>query len=163
MSEQAGTPQDPSEDGKVTEGQVQDGQVADGETPVEDENEPFNDVERAIVDGAEGRSSTNDVLSVIVGSPLFFLTAQEVQDTSQNVQPLILQGPDQQPVLALFTHPARVAPQFIESAPYAVSISGAEAIKQAGEFGVAINPGHPIGLVLDAQNVATVREVLEAN
>lgn len=132
------------------------------ENPLEgDAEEPFNDVERAIVDGAEGRKSTNEVLSAIVASPLFFLTAQKVEDTSENVQPLILQGPDGVPVLALFTHPERVAQQFIDVAPYAVSISGSEAIKQAGEFGVAVNPGHPIGLVLDAENVATVREVIQ--
>jgi hypothetical protein len=126
----------------------------------DDASSPFNDVERAIVDGAEGRLENNEVLSKIVTSSLFFLTAQEPTEESTNVEPLILQGPDQKPVLAVFTHPARVAQQFVDSAPIAVSITGGEAFKQAAGLGVAINPGHPIGLVLDAANVETIRGLL---
>lgn len=128
--------------------------------PEDDATTPFNDVERAIVDGSEGRLENRDVLSKIVTSSLFFLTTQEPTETSTNVEPLILQGPDEKPVLAIFTHPARVAQQFIDSAPFAVSITGGEAFKQATDVGVAINPGHPIGLVLDAENVATIRGLL---
>lgn len=128
-----------------------------GENP----NEPFNDVERAIVDGADGKLANNDVLAKIVTSSLFFLTAEEVTDDSKVVQPLVLQGPDEKPVLAVFTHPARVAQSFIDSAPYAVTISGGEALRQAEGLGVAINPGHPIGLVLDAENVKALKELLE--
>lgn len=126
----------------------------------EDQLKPFNDLERAIVDGSEGNLSNNDVLSKVVGSSLFFLSTEEIGDETQNVTPLILQGPEQKPFLALFTHPDRVAQQFIDAAPYAVSIPGAEAFKQAGALGVAINPGHPIGLMLDASNVATIQELL---
>jgi hypothetical protein len=125
-----------------------------------DPMEPFNDVERAIVDGSEGNLSNNDVLAKIVASPLFFLSTEKIEDQTQNVTPLILKGPEAQPFLALFTHPERVAQQFIDSAPYAVSIPGAEAFKQAGELGVAINPGHPIGLMLNAENVATIQTLL---
>lgn len=126
----------------------------------EDIMTPYNDVERAIVDGSEGKLTNNDVLAKIVASSLFFLSADQIGDQTQNVTPLILQGPDEQPFLALFTHPQRVAQQFIDSAPNAVSIPGGEAFKQAGSLGVAINPGHPIGLMLDAENVATIQGLL---
>lgn len=126
----------------------------------EDPMTPFNDVERLIVDGGEGKLSNNEVLSGLLGSPMFFLTAEEVTDTTPQVQPLILEGPDGLPVLAVFTHPARVAQPFIDSAPFAVSITGGMAFEQADGIGIAINPGHPIGLVLDAENVKLIQSVL---
>lgn len=129
----------------------------------ENANDPFNDVERAIVDGAEGKLGNNDVLAKIVASSLFFLTSEEVTDNSKVVQPLVLQGPDEKPVLAIFTHPARVAQPFLETAPYAVSINGGEALRQADGLGLAINPGHPIGLVLDAENVRALQTLLKEN
>lgn len=129
----------------------------------ENANDPFNDVERAIVDGAEGKLGNNDVLAKIVASSLFFLTSEEVTDNSKVVQPLVLQGPDEKPVLAIFTHPARVAQPFLETAPYAVSINGGEALRQADGLGLAINPGHPIGLVLDAENVKALQTLLKEN
>lgn len=126
----------------------------------DDPNEPFNDIERAIVAGSNGELENNEVLAKIVTSSLFFLTEEEVTDASKVVQPLVLQNPQGQSVLAIFTHPARVAQQFIDAAPYAVTISGGEALRQAGELGVVINPGHPIGLELDAENVKTIQGLL---
>ncbi|MGO1319345.1 MAG: SseB family protein [Galactobacter sp.] len=135
-------------------------QPQDSEQPNEDIMTPFNDVERAIVEGSEGKLSNNDVLAKIASSSLFFLSTEKIEDKTQNVMPLILKGPEEKHFLALFTHPERVAQQFIDSAPYAVSIPGAEAFKQAGSLGVTINPGHPIGLMLDASNVATIQGLL---
>ncbi|MGO3152773.1 MAG: SseB family protein [Galactobacter sp.] len=135
-------------------------QPQNSEQPNEDIMTPFNDVERAIVEGSEGKLSNNDVLAKIASSSLFFLSTEKIEDKTQNVMPLILKGPEEQHFLALFTHPERVAQQFIDSAPYAVSIPGAEAFKQAGSLGVAINPGHPIGLMLDASNVSTIQGLL---
>lgn len=125
-----------------------------------DQTEPFNDLERAIVDGSEGNLANNDVMAKIVSSSLFFLSVEEIGDDTTSVTPLILQGPEQKPFLALFTHPERVAQQFIDAAPYAVSIPGGEAFKQAGSLGITINPGNPIGLLLDAENVSTVQGLL---
>jgi len=131
-----------------------------GARPDDEATTPFNDIERVILAGSNGEKENREVLASIVTAPLFFLTAQEVQDKSKIVEPLVLEGPDGAPILAIFTHPARVAPQFLEAAPYAVSISGGEAFRQADGVGIAINPGHPIGLVLDAANVKTIQGIL---
>lgn len=128
--------------------------------PAGDGMEPYNDVERVLVSGSRGELANNEVIAKLVVAPFFFLTATEPQAEDEVVQPLILRGPDGQDVLAIFTHPERAAQSFIDAAPYAVSINGANAIRQAGELGVAINPGHPIGLVLDPENVALVRSLL---
>lgn len=128
----------------------------------ESELEPFNDIERVIVDGSEGKLESNEVLSKIAAANLFFLTEEEVTDEQQVVQPLLLKGPDEKVVLAVFTHPARVAQQFIDMAPYAVRMPGLQAFHQAVGVGIAINPGHPIGLVLDAESVENIREVLNS-
>lgn len=128
----------------------------------ESELEPFNDIERVIVDGSEGKLESNEVLSKIAAANLFFLTEEEVTDEQQVVQPLLLKGPDEKVVLAVFTHPARVAQQFIDMAPYAVRMPGLQAFHQAVGVGIAINPGHQIGLVLDAESVENIREVLNS-
>ena len=56
----------------------------------ESELEPFNDIERVIVDGSEGKLESNEVLSKIAAANLFFLTEEEVTDEQQVVQPLLL-------------------------------------------------------------------------
>lgn len=135
----------------------------DGERVLDaSELEPFNDIERVILEGSEGKLASNEVLSKIAAANLFFLTEEEVTDEQQEVQPLLLQGPDGKTVLAVFTHPARVAQQFVDMAPYAVRMPGLQAFQQAVGVGIAINPGHPIGLVLDAESVENIREVLNS-
>ncbi|OFT22378.1 SseB family protein [Arthrobacter sp. HMSC08H08] len=135
----------------------------DGERVLDaSELEPFNDIERVILEGSEGKLASNEVLSKIAAANLFFLTEEEVTDEQQEVQPLLLQGPDEKTVLAVFTHPARVAQQFVDMAPYAVRMPGLQAFQQAVGVGIAINPGHPIGLVLDAESVENIREVLNS-
>ena len=135
----------------------------DGERVLDaSELEPLNDIERVILEGSEGKLASNAVLSKIAAANLFFLTEEEVTDEQQEVQPLLLQGPDEKTVLAVFTHPARVAQQFVDMAPYAVRMPGLQAFQQAVGVGIAINPGHPIGLVLDAESVENIREVLNS-
>ena len=135
----------------------------DGERVLDaSELEPFNDIERVILEGSEGKLASNEVLSKIAAANLFFLTEEEVTDEQQEVQPLLLQGPNEKTVLAVFTHPARVAQQFVDMAPYAVRMPGLQAFQQAVGVGIAINPGHPIGLVLDAESVENIREVLNS-
>jgi hypothetical protein len=73
------------------------------------------------------------------------------------VEPLILSNGEGQPVVAAFTHRARIRPDFLEHAPTVVQTQGALLLQNLGsELGLVLNPGSAYGFELNAEHVAAV-------
>jgi hypothetical protein len=74
------------------------------------------------------------------------------------VEPLVLANSSGQPVLAVFSHPSRVAEQYLAAAPNVLGTQGAAVIGNLGdELGMVINPGAAFGFEIDPEGVANIR------
>ncbi|MGT2461808.1 SseB family protein [Sinomonas atrocyanea] len=61
------------------------------------------------------------------------------------------------PVVAAFTHRARIRPDFLEHAPTVVQTQGAVLLQNLGsELGLVLNPGSAYGFELSSEHVAAV-------
>jgi hypothetical protein len=73
------------------------------------------------------------------------------------VEPLILSNGEGKPVVAAFTHRARIRPDFLEHAPTVVQTQGAVLLQNLGsELGLVLNPGSAYGFELSTEHVAAV-------
>ena len=58
----------------------------------------------------------------------------------------------------MFSHPSRVAEQYLEAAPNVLGTQGAAILGNLGdELGMVINPGAAFGFEIDPEGVANIR------
>lgn len=126
--------------------------------------EPFaarNDLEQKLLDAQEGRLELDDFMNALFEAQLFMpvhegRTVSNIQ-LSNKAKPLSLQAADGTEVLVLFTSPDRAKP-FVKDHPgyeggILTDLSWIFEHLGVG-FGIALNPGHEIGLDLEPQSVA---------
>lgn len=128
------------------------------------ELEPNSDLEKALVAAQNGESSTAEFLHRLVDSDVFILLSraqkQDEEDDKQNIQPLVLEGPDKTPMLAMFTLSERSSlltkdfPDF--TYPYEVEFSWIVANASEG-MGLVINPGWSYAASLPPEALAQLR------
>jgi hypothetical protein len=138
MSEELNTPTGPTESGT-------------------DWSEPQTHLEAVLKAGQEDRAASGEVIAAFLREEIFFLSREKVTEESQNVQPLLLQNKENQPVIALFTHPARVPGSYAEEAPFAVRVVGAAVVDNLSGAGLVLNPGHELGFEIGAEGVEAIR------
>lgn len=123
---------------------------------------PHNDVETQLLAAQEGRIAGDEFMRGLLTAQLFM----PVQDDSSGIKgfqrqteqavPLTLQSEEGVPVLILFTSPERAKP-FLEDFPEFKGGLLAEftwILERVGSgFGVAINPGWPVGIDMDPEMV----------
>lgn len=74
------------------------------------------------------------------------------------MEPLVLSNADNQPVLAVFSHPSRVDARFLEAAPNVLGTMGSAILANIGdELGLVINPGSEHGFEIDPEGIANIR------
>lgn len=122
-----------------------------------DWSQPQTHLETVLKAGQENRAEAGEVIATFLNSEVFFLSREKVDETSAHVQPMLLQNADRQPVIALFTHPARIPGAYIDEAPYAVRVLGAAVVDNLSGAGLVINPGHELGFEIPAEGVAQIR------
>ena len=77
--------------------------------------------------------------------------------SGDTVEPLILSNGEGKPMVAAFTHRARIRPDFLEHAPTVVQTQGAVLLQNLGsELGLVLNPGSAYGFELSTEHVAAV-------
>lgn len=114
----------------------------------EDAAAPGAALEEAITAGREGRITSREVMSVIWTSELLSVGRLAKEDDPSSFQALVLKAPDAEySVAAVFTSADRVPQQLREAAPVIVKASGEATIRSiAPGYGMALNPGHDVGL-----------------
>ena len=128
-----------------------------------DWDKPQTHLEVVLQAGQDDPELTGVVISTFLGSEVLFLSREQVDEESANVQPLLLQNADGEPVIALFTHAARIPAAYLEEAAYAVRVPGAAVIDTLEGAGLVINPGHELCLEIDAAGVKTIRQEFSLN
>lgn len=122
--------------------------MSDESLPPVAELEPMNDLEKALAAAQNGETTTAEFLRRLVAAEVFILlnqtqTREQDEDTAE-VQPLILEGPDKTPMLAMFTDPERVSPLTKEfpDFTYPLEVEFSWIVANATEgMGLVINPG----------------------
>jgi hypothetical protein len=120
-----------------------------------------NDLEQKLFDAQEGRLELDDFMNALFEAQLFMpvhegRTVSNIQ-TSTKAKPLSLTAEDGTEVLVLFTSPDRAKP-FVKDYPgyeggILTDLSWIFEHLGVG-FGIALNPGHEIGLDLEPESVA---------
>lgn len=122
---------------------------------------PHNDLEARLVSLQEGQLDGNIFMQTLLDEQLFMPVEDEKNEiegfqTSAKAKPLTLESEDGQTVLILFTSPERAKP-FVANVPGYNSGLLAEVswiLQRVGSgIGIAINPGHDVGLDLDEDMV----------
>jgi len=120
-------------------------------------NEPQTHLETVLVAGQADPGMAGTVIGTFLREEVYFLSREEVGESTENVQPLLLQNSDGSPLIALFTHVDRIPATYIEEAPFAVRVVGAAVIDNLQGAGMVINPGHPIGFEIGPEGVESIR------
>ncbi|GAA1497149.1 hypothetical protein GCM10009628_21520 [Paeniglutamicibacter kerguelensis] len=125
---------------------------------VTDPNAPVTHFEMMIRAGQNDPALSGQVIASFMASEVYFLSREKVTGETKNAQPMLLQNAAGQPVIALFTHLARIPGTYIDAAPYGVQVLGATIVRSLIDTGFVINPGHELSFEIDAEGVKTIRE-----
>lgn len=135
-----------------------------------DDFTPQNDLERQLIAAQEGEIPPESFISTLVGSEVFMPIYERHQigglQTQQAAQPLKLTAEDGSEVLMLFTSPER-AKGFVRDYP---GYGGGLVVdfpwildKLGIGDGISLNPGLPVGIELEAQDLAQIAAMARPN
>jgi hypothetical protein len=122
---------------------------------------PLTELEAALASATASGADDDAQQSILVflNSLVCLLVPEPAEEAGggDTVEPLILSNGEGQPVVAAFTHRARIRPDFLEHAPTVVQTQGALLLQNLGsELGLVLNPGSAYGFELNAEHVAAV-------
>ncbi|RAX50281.1 hypothetical protein DQ353_04805 [Arthrobacter sp. AQ5-05] len=137
---------------------AEDIQAALGIEPTTVGNEPATHLEMMIRAAQNDPALNGQVIASFMNSEVYFLSREAVSGETTNAQPMLLQNAAGEPVIALFTHLARIPGAYIDVAPYGVQLLGGTIIRSLQDTGLVINPGHELCLEIDAAGVKTIRQ-----
>lgn len=124
--------------------------------------EPCNALEEQLAAAQNGELSSTDFLGYLAQSRVYILINQSLaeEETPQDVEPLVVLGPDDEPFLATFTFPDRASamtrrfPEFT----FTLEVDFSWVVANTGDaMGVVINPGWDCGASLPPEAVAHMR------
>ncbi|MDN6168846.1 MAG: SseB family protein [Micrococcaceae bacterium] len=122
-----------------------------------DPDEPQTHLETVLQQGQADEAMAGQVIATFLSEEVFFLSREEVTEETDNVQPLLLQNKDGEPVIALFTQVNRIPEAYTTEAPYAVRVVGAAVVDNLNGAGVVLNSGHQLGFEIPAEGVDAIR------
>ncbi|QCB96484.1 SseB family protein [Arthrobacter sp. PAMC25564] len=128
------------------------------EQPAPKDLQPLNDLEEKLARGEQPDANPVDVILAFLNNEVYVLSSDVLEGPDAQVEPLVLANSSGQPVLAVFSHPSRVAGQYLATAPNVLGTQGAAIIGSLGdELGMVINPGAAFGFEIDPEGVANIR------
>lgn len=120
--------------------------------------QPLNDLEEKLARGEQPDADPVDVILAFLNNEVYIVSSDTVDGVDSQVEPLVLANSAGNPVLAVFSHPSRVADQYLEAAPNVLGTQGAAILGNLGdELGMVINPGAAFGFEIDPEGVANIR------
>jgi hypothetical protein len=108
--------------------------------------EPVNSLEESLLSAQNGEMSMSEFMPKLVDSQIYVPSTEEVQPDGQGLKPLFFdrQG---KAMVAIFTDLSRITIEFKSHAQYCLSIvTRSFLIGLPKDFGIVINPSHPVGL-----------------
>jgi hypothetical protein len=128
------------------------------EQPAPKDLQPLNDLEEKLARGEQPDANPVDVILAFLNNEVYIVSADALDGADSQVEPLVLANSSGQPVLAVFSHPSRVAEQYLAAAPNVLGTQGAAIIGNLGDdLGMVINPGAAFGFEIDPEGVANIR------
>jgi hypothetical protein len=122
------------------------------------ETTPLNDLEEKLAQGGQPDADPVDVILSFLNNEVYIISADALEGEDSQVEPLVLGNEEGQPVLAVFSHPSRVDPEYLEAAPNVLGTQGAAIIANIGEeLGMVINPGAAYGFEINPEGIANIR------
>jgi type III secretion system (T3SS) SseB-like protein len=119
---------------------------------------PLNDLEEKLAQGDRPDANPVDVILSFLNNEVYIISADALEGEDSQVEPLVLGNAEGQPVLAVFSHPSRVDPEYLGAAPNVLGTQGAAIIANIGdELGMVINPGAAYGFEINAEGIANIR------
>ena len=128
------------------------------EQPSPKDMQPLNDLEEKLARGEQPDANPVDVILAFLNNEVYIVSADALEGADSQVEPLVLANSSGQPVLAVFSHPSRVAEQYLAAAPNVLGTQGSAIIGNLGnDLGMVINPGAAFGFEIDPEGVANIR------
>jgi hypothetical protein len=128
------------------------------EQPDPTDIQPLNDLEEKLAKGDQPEANPVDVILSFLNNEVYIVSPDALEGEDSQVEPLVLSNSEGQPVLAVFSHPSRVAEQYLAAAPNVLGTQGAAIIGNIGdELGMVINPGSAFGFEIGPEGVANIR------
>ena len=128
------------------------------EQPAPMDSQPLNDLEEKLSRGEQPDANPVDVILSFLNNEVYIVSSDRIEGPDSQVEPLVLANSAGKPVLAVFSHPSRVAEQYLAAAPNVLGTQGAAIIGNLGdELGMVINPGAAFGFEIDPEGVANIR------
>lgn len=122
------------------------------------DNQPLNDLEAKLALAEQPDVNPVDVILAFLNNEVYLVSSEAVDGPDSSVEPLVLSNADNQPVLAVFSHPSRVDARFLEAAPNVLGTMGSAILANIGdELGLVINPGSEHGFEIDPEGIANIR------
>ncbi len=120
--------------------------------------QPLNDLEEKLARGEQPDANPVDVILSFLNNEVYIVSSDTIDGPDAQVEPLVLANAAGEPVLAVFSHPSRVAEQYLAAAPNVLGTQGSAIIGNLGEqLGMVINPGAVYGFEIDPEGVANIR------
>lgn len=128
------------------------------EQPEHLDPQPLNDLEEKLSRGEQPDANPVDVILAFLNNEVYIVSSEGLEGPDSQVEPLVLANSSGQPVLAVFSHPSRVAEQYLAAAPNVLGTQGAAILGNLGDdLGMVINPGAAFGFEIDPEGVANIR------
>lgn len=146
-------------DGEPVTGGEHAASSADPTMPAHLDPVPLTELEVSLAEATASGSEDDGQQSILVflNSLVCLLVPEPVPGQTEFVEPLVLTNAEGKPVVAAFTHRARIRTDFLEHAPTVVETQGAVLLQNLGsELGLVLNPGSAYGFELSTEHVAAV-------
>ena len=128
------------------------------EQPAHLDNQPLNELEEQLARGEQPDANPVEVILSFLNNEVYIVSSDTIDGPDSQVEPLVLANAAGEPVLAVFSHPSRVAEQFLAAAPNVLGTQGSAIIGNLGDqLGMVINPGAVYGFEIDPEGVANIR------
>jgi hypothetical protein len=128
------------------------------EQPAPQDMQPLNALEEKLARGEQPDANPVDVILAFLNNEVYIVSADALEGADAQVEPLVLANSSGQPVLAVFSHPSRVADQYLAAAPNVLGTQGSAIVGNLGDdLGMVINPGAAFGFEIDPEGVASIR------
>ena len=87
------------------------------EQPAPKDLQPLNELEEKLARGEQPDANPVDVILAFLNNEVYIVSQDVLEGPDSEVEPLVLANSSGQPVLAVFSHPSRVAEQYLAAAP----------------------------------------------
>jgi len=128
------------------------------EQPGPADTTPLNDLEEKLAQGDRPDANPVDVILSFLNNEVYIISSDALEGDDSEVEPLVLGNAEDQPVLAVFSHPSRVDQEYLDAAPNVLGTQGAAIIANIGdELGMVINPGAAYGFEINPEGIANIK------